>query len=73
MLKLIKLLIILFPSLIIIDSNNAGTSIKCYSCNDYGCGLPYTFRSHFSQIIPNCTTGCFVSLLIQKLKNYLIV
>ena len=66
MLKMIKLLIILYYFLIIIiDSNNAETdNIKCYSCNVYGCGLPYTFRSHFSKIIRNCATGCFVSLLI---------
>ncbi len=64
MLKMIKLLIILYYFLIIIDSNNAEINTECYSCNVYGCGLPYTFRSHFSKIIRNCVTGCFVSLLI---------
>ena len=64
MIKLIKLLIILYFFLIIIDSNNAETNISCFNCNVYGCGFPYVFRSYYSQVISNCTTDCFVSLLI---------
>ncbi len=34
---------------------------NCYTCNVSGCGYPYFYRSYYSQITSNCSTGCYVS------------